>query len=126
MSEAKSCACPGAKKLIFSCSGAADVGEIADRAARQINKDGTGKMYCMTGIGGRVDFILKTSAAAAEILAIDGCPLNCASRSLQEAGFKDFKTVALAELGMDKGDSPATGAAIQIVVAKVKEALSCN
>ena len=34
MSAEKPGACTGGPKLIFACSGAADVGEIADRAAR--------------------------------------------------------------------------------------------
>ena len=32
MSEAKSGACSGANTLIFSCSGAADVGEVAPKS----------------------------------------------------------------------------------------------
>ncbi len=29
------CACNAAPKFVFSCSGAADVGEVADQAARE-------------------------------------------------------------------------------------------
>ncbi len=108
MSEAKSDACSGAKTLIFSCSGAADVGEVADRTARKLTRDGVGKMYCLAGIGGRVASIVKTAQAADRILAIDGCTLNCASVSLKEAGFEEFAILKLAELGMEKGTSPAT------------------
>lgn len=39
-----SCACGVGPKLIFACSGAADVGAIADQAARKLTKDGAGKM----------------------------------------------------------------------------------
>ena len=56
MSEKKSCACAcgGAPKLIFACSGGADVGELADQAARTMTRNGQGKMFCLAGIGGRV------------------------------------------------------------------------
>ena len=47
------CSCSSAPKLIFPCSGASDVGGLSDQAARQMTKDGTGKMYCQAGIGGR-------------------------------------------------------------------------
>ena len=40
--------------MIFACSGAADVGAVADQAARKMTRDGTGKMFCLAGIGGRV------------------------------------------------------------------------
>jgi uncharacterized metal-binding protein len=33
-----SCACNAAPTLIFACSGAADVGAIADQAARQLSR----------------------------------------------------------------------------------------
>ena len=108
MSETKSGACSGANTLIFSCSGAADVGEVADRTARKLARDRVGKMYCLTGIGGQVTSIVKTAQAADHILAIDGCTLNCASLCLKESGFENFAILKLAELGMEKGMSPAT------------------
>jgi len=46
-------------KLIFSCSGCADVGELADQAARKLTRDGAGKMSCLAGIGGRISGIVK-------------------------------------------------------------------
>ena len=40
--------------MIFACSGSADVGKIADLAARKLMEDGVGKMSCLAGVGGRV------------------------------------------------------------------------
>lgn len=110
--------CKGGPKLIFACSGAADVGEIADRAARKMAKEGAGKMFCTAGLGGRVGGILKTTEASSDILAIDGCSLNCTKASLEQAGFKDFKHLQLADLGLEKGKSPASSENIEKVVAK--------
>lgn len=118
MSEEKKHECSGGPKLIFACSGAADVGEIADRAARKMAKEGVGKMFCTAGLGGRVGGILKTTEAASDILAIDGCPLNCTKASLEQAGFKDFKHLQLADLGLEKGKSPASSENVEKVVAK--------
>ena len=81
---------------------------MADRTARKLARDRVGKMYCLTGIGGQVASIVKTTQAADHILAIDGCTLNCASLCLKEAGFEDFAILKLAELGMEKGKCPAT------------------
>jgi uncharacterized metal-binding protein len=94
--------------LIFSCSGVADVGEIADRAARKLTRDRAGRLFCLVGVGGQVASIVKAAQEADQILAIDGCTLNCASLCLKEAGFEDFATLKLAELGMERGLSPAT------------------
>ena len=108
--------CRAAPTLIFSCSGAADVGAISDKAARKLTADGAGKMYCMAGIGGRVPGILKTTQDAEKILAIDGCPLDCTKLSLEEAGFTEFEHMQVADLGLEKGKSPATDENITTVV----------
>ncbi|NCC26030.1 MAG: zinc-binding protein [Deltaproteobacteria bacterium] len=100
------CACSAALKLIFSCSGGADVGELSDRAARKLTCDGKGKMFCLAGIGGRVSGIVKSTEAASAILAIDGCPLDCARKCLEEAGFTGFLHLNLSQIGFVKGQSP--------------------
>jgi len=67
MSEQNVCACGAAPKLIFACSGAADVGAVADQAARKLTRNGAGKMFCLAGIGGRVSGIMATTAAASKV-----------------------------------------------------------
>ncbi|MBL7039979.1 MAG: putative zinc-binding protein [Pirellulaceae bacterium] len=103
-----SCACDVAPKLVFACSGAADVGHITDLAARKINSQGAGKMFCLAGIGGRVSGIMETTKAAAKVLAIDGCPLDCARNTLEQAGFTEFEHLRITDLGMEKGKTPVT------------------
>lgn len=118
MDDKNNCACSSAPKLIFACSGAADVGALADQAARKMTRDGNGKMFCLAGIGGRVSGIMASTGAAAAILAIDGCALNCAKKSLEEAGFNNFEHILLSDLGFKKGESPVSEEA----VARIAEA----
>ncbi len=122
----KPCACGNAPKLIFPCSGAADAGAVADLAARKLSKNGDGKMFCLAGIGGRVDGIMKSTEAAAKILAIDGCALQCAKKTLLEAGFSEFEYINLSELGMCKGQTEADESNIAKVVALAKSKLACK
>jgi uncharacterized metal-binding protein len=82
MQKNDGCGCGAAPKLICSCSGAADVGELADRTARELSANGNGKMFCLAGIGGPVSGIIRSTEAAASILAIDGCVLDCTQKSL--------------------------------------------
>ena len=118
MSGKKECACRTAPKLIFSCSGGSDVGALTDQAARKLTKDGVGKMYCLAGIGGRMSEIMATTESAAKILAIDGCPLDCAGNTLRQAGFNEFEHLRLCEIGMAKGQSEVCDVSIQKVVEK--------
>lgn len=127
MSETKdsaSCACCAAPTLIFPCSGAADVGAIADQSARRLTREGVGKMYCLAGIGGRVSGIMASTRAAEKILAIDGCPLECARHCLEEAGFSNFLHLRLSDLGLKKGESPVTDDRIGQVVARARELMA--
>ena len=116
--------CSAGTMLIFACSGAADVGEIADRAARKMTKEGVGKMFCLAGVGGRISGIMKTTEAAAKILAIDGCPLNCVKNCLEQAGFGKFMHLQLADLGFEKGKSKANKENIAKVAQKAAEMLN--
>jgi len=116
--------CSGGPTLIFACSGAADVGQIADQAARKMTKSGAGKMFCLAGIGGRVSGIMKTTESAEKILAIDGCQLNCAKNTLEQAGFNEFRHLQVADTGLEKGKSPATEENIAKVVNRGKEMLA--
>jgi len=122
MADEKGC-CSGGPKLIFSCSGAVDVGAIADQAARKLNAAGKGKMYCMTGIGGRISGIMKTTEGASKIVVIDGCPLDCAKNSLELAGFTQYVHMRVTDLGMEKGKSPVSDANVAKVMAKCEELL---
>ncbi len=125
MSDEKSCVCSAAPKLIFACSGAADVGQVADLAARQLTAEGIGKMYCLAGVGGRVSGIMATVESADSILAIDGCPLNCAAKTLENAGFAKFTHLRLADLDLPKGKSPASTENVEKVVTAAKACQAC-
>ncbi len=111
-------------RLIFACSGAADVGAIADRAARRLAGEGAGKMFCLAGVGGRVSSMMRTTKSAERILAIDGCPLNCVKNCLELAGFNDFEHLQIADLGLEKTKSPVSDASIDKVVAKGRQMLT--
>ena len=63
--------CCGGVRLVFPCSGAADVGGITDKVTRKIATEGLPRMYCLAGIGGHVEGILETTERAEAVFAID-------------------------------------------------------
>jgi uncharacterized metal-binding protein len=117
------CECDTAPKLIFPCSGASDTGEIADRAARKMTREGSGSMTCLAGIGGQVKGIVLSAEAAGAVLAIDGCPLDCAKKTLELAGIRSIRHIRLSDLGLLKGKSEANDHHISLVAEKGKEIL---
>ena len=111
---------PVAKPIIYACSGCSDAGELADRIARELSRSGVGKMSCLAGIGGRVKSIMAQGEKAQRILVIDGCPLNCARKTLELAGFKGFGHVGLHEIGLRKGNCPPTHDRVAVGVEAAK------
>lgn len=65
MNQPKSCACESLPRLIFACSGGADVGEI------------------------------------------DGCPVDCARKTLEAAGLNPDQYLRITDCGFVKGQAPA-------------------
>lgn len=111
---------------IYACSGAADVGDITDRCARHLTREGAGKMSCATGVGAGVQSLRNTALSASRILAIDGCATRCVERALNETGVKDFIHVELGSQGFPKGQSPATDENIGRALEILRERLASN
>ncbi|MCM8768365.1 MAG: putative zinc-binding protein [Candidatus Omnitrophica bacterium] len=120
MVKKECCCCGGQVRMIFPCSGGSDVGELTDQAARQLTKDGWGKMYCLAGVAAHLKGFLETTKSATEIVAIDGCPAACASKTLQHASFSP-RTVNLKELGFLKGESPVHSRNVRRLCTLVKQ-----
>jgi uncharacterized metal-binding protein len=119
MAENGKCSCEGGLRLLFSCSGAADTAELADRATRKVHRTGEAKMYCLAGVGGDVDMIVNNTRAADMLTVIDGCDTDCAAKLLRKAGFDEFRHLRITDLGFEKGQSPMTEEAIDEVVEKL-------
>lgn len=104
------CACSNTTPVtaIYSCSGAADVGELADRAARALVREGAGKMSCAVGVGAGVQPLRNTALSAGRVLAIDGCAVGCVAKAMEQAGVTEFVHVELGQAGFPKGSSPAS------------------
>ena len=114
MSGKNVCCC--SPKLIFACSGSSDVGEVADRAARKLVQDGVGKMFCLTGIGGRIKVIVETTKSAEKILVIDGCAMGCGKSCLMHAGIEEFGYMQVTAIWLEKGNTPVTEETVKKVV----------
>lgn len=102
--------------VIYACSGCSDAGELADRTARVLSQQKLGEMSCLAGIGGRVKPLMNTAAKAGHIVAIDGCPLNCARHTLAQAGFENVQHLELHRLGLRKGSCPPNEERLAIAV----------
>ena len=110
--------------MVFACSGAADVGEITDRAARRLQSERQAFMCCTAAIAAGVPEIVEKARGADRNLAIDGCAELCARKILERAGLDGFVSIRLDDLGMEKGRSRPTDEAVHNVVDRAGALLS--
>ncbi len=96
------CLCEPSEILIFPCSGGSNVGQIANQAGVKLTQDGTGRFFCLAGIGGHVSGMIESTKAGKVIVAIDGCPVQCAKKTLEHAGFKIDEYVEITSMGIEK------------------------
>ncbi len=76
--------------------------------------DLAGKMYCLAGIGGRVEGNLANTRAAAKVLVIDGCKEECARKTMELAGFSGIAHLQLErDFHFEKGATRVAAARIR-------------
>ena len=121
-----SCNCGGDQKprLLYACSGAADVGQVADLVARRLDDEEWGGMSCLSGIGANLSGFIE-SAREADNIIIDGCPVGC-GRKLFEAHGLPFSEVVMTQQGLVKGSSPATPEVVARLAEKVKSTVGAG
>ena len=125
MAEQSTCGCGTIRyNLVFACSGAADVGAIADRAARRLSREKTASLCCTAAIAAEIPGILEKAACATKILVIDGCDKACAKTILDRGGFTTHAYVELGTLGMEKGKTPEDEESVARAAAVAAQALA--
>jgi uncharacterized metal-binding protein len=96
------CLCEPTEILIFPCSGGSNVGQIANQAGVKLTQDGMGRFFCLAGIGGHVSGMIESTKAGKVLVAIDGCPVACAKKTLEHAGFNIDEYVEITGMGIGK------------------------
>ncbi len=96
------CLCEPSEILVFPCSGGSNVGQIANQAGVKLTQNGIGKFFCLAGIGGHVSGMIESTKAGKMLVAIDGCPVACAKKTLEHTGFNIDEYVQVTELGFEK------------------------
>jgi uncharacterized metal-binding protein len=110
MEEQKSsCACgsEGKNRVIYSCSGiGSNVGQLANAAACRLTLEGFGGGSCLAGVGGGIEKLVGIGKSADERVVIDGCPVACAKKIMNDKGLRIDRYVMITELGFIKTPGP--------------------
>jgi len=118
-----SCGAEGKTRIIYSCSGiGSNVGQLANAAACRLAHEGYGSGSCLAGVGGGIEKLVSIGRTADERIVIDGCPVGCAKKIMDDKGLAVDRYVLITDLGITKIPGPAyDGSDVQTVVNAVKK-----
>jgi uncharacterized metal-binding protein len=101
------CGAEGKTRIIYSCSGiGSNVGQLANAAACQLASEGYGGGSCLAGVGGGIEKLTSVGKSADERIVIDGCPVACAKKIMDDKGLTIDRYVVVTELGIVKTPGP--------------------
>ena len=91
------------KNALFVCFGAmSNVGTLTGLASLEVvrsSEPGQVGIFCLGGLPTQAPTVLDKTRRAGRIVTVDGCPLNCARKVVEQAGFVPAQTVNLVEDG---------------------------
>ncbi|HEX3001747.1 MAG TPA: putative zinc-binding protein [Methanoregula sp.] len=122
--QKSSCGCgaQGKSRIIYSCSGiGSNVGQLANAAASRLTREGYGGGSCLAGVGGGIGKLVDMGKGADERVVIDGCPVACAKKIMDDQGLSIDRYVLITDLGIAKTPGPAYAESdVQAIVDAVK------
>lgn len=116
------CCCGSDEKvnLIYSCSGAANTGLLADQVMRALNKKGVGNSTCMTAMGADLSGFVKSAQEASKNIVLDGCKVSCGRKVFERHGIACEQYI-MTNFGVEKGKTPITEELIETVAQQIAE-----
>jgi uncharacterized metal-binding protein len=122
---AEQCCCKAEEITILPCSGGSNCGQIANQAAVGLDTLGVGKIYCLAGIAAHIPGMVESAKSAKRLVAIDGCQVACAKKTIEHAGLKVTDWLCVTDEGIVKSHTfMLEEADIESITQKIKELLA--
>jgi uncharacterized metal-binding protein len=104
--------------LIYSCSGAANTGFLADQVMRALNRDGLGSSTCLAAVGAELSGFIESARGANSNIILDGCRVSCGKRIFEAKGLP-YSQFIMTDFGVEKGKTAITGNVVQDIVDEI-------
>jgi len=119
------CTCKAEEITILPCSGGSNCGQIANQAAVNLDTLGVGRIYCLAGIGAHINGMIESVRGAKRIVALDGCQVACAKKTIEHAGLKVTDWICVTDEGISKSHNLLLEQAdIEFITQRTRELLS--
>ena len=92
----------GRVNTVLACSGASNVGQITNEVAKKLDEAGEANFFCLAGVGGHISGMVASVKGTDLVLVLDGCPVACAKKCMDEAGISGYEYLVVTELGIEK------------------------
>ncbi len=109
--------------LLFACSGGSKAGEVTDIIARKLQASGDVLMSCVCAVSGQITGHLEKLKKDRKVIVLDGCTNDCVSRTLENAGFRNFIHIRLNEFGVTERNAIVKEGIVNKVIDHVKETI---
>lgn len=97
-----SCCEAGQVNIALACSGGSNVGQITNEVAKTLDEAREAKFFCLAGVGGHISGMVASVKGSDKLLVLDGCPVGCAKKCVDEAGIAGYEYLVVTELGIEK------------------------
>lgn len=91
---------------IVSCSGASNTGRFSDEVARMVMGSGKAKMLCLARFSIDKPFAENSKTEIGKLIVLDGCPINCAEKTMQANGIENYTHINITDFDIVKGKTP--------------------
>ena len=121
----RQCLCKAEEITLLPCSGGSNCGQIANQAAVKLDEEGIGKIYCLAGIGAHIKGMVESAKSAKRIVALDGCDVACAKKTIEHAGLLVTDWVCVTDEGIAKNHQFKIAAKeTNLIIRRTKESLT--
>jgi len=119
------CLCKAEEIILLPCSGGSNCGQIANQVAVKLDEEGVGKIYCLGGIGAHIKGMVESARSAKRIVALDGCDVACAKKTIEHAGLLVTDWVCVTDEGIAKNHQFKIAAKeTNLIIRRTKESLA--
>lgn len=110
---------------ILPCQGACNVGVMTNKVALKLVDNETVNMVCPLGLPLGIKNIVDMAGVNDKHIALNGCPIKCASKALETAGLTEHEEITLTtDFGIPKNKNYKDETNMDQVESKVKDILN--
>jgi len=92
------CAVIPGTRVVLTCSGASNLGQIANAMSTRLQHCGMAKMTCLAAVAAGLPKFISNIETADDLLLIDGCKIACGKKVLENAQINKYRYYVVSDM----------------------------